>query len=151
MTSNSASGLDVSFQWSSSFNSQHAVERYRVSVDPDPSSSCSSDQVMPSEDFSCPGLSPERNYSITVSTINCGDQEGESYTFTVLPQLLGITLLQLISLQFEHRWGVPEKFMVYVCHRKQAHKKTSHSCSMHDCKDVRNGRLYIDVWLHVCT
>ena len=79
-----ASGLDVSLQWSSSFNSQHAVERYRVSVDPDPSSSCSSDQVIPSEDYSCPGLSPERNYSITVSAINCGDQEGESDTFTVL-------------------------------------------------------------------
>ena len=85
----SASGLDVSLQLSSSFNSQHTVERYRVSVDPDPSS-CSSDQVMPSEDYSCPGLSPERNYSITVSAINCGDQEGESDTFTVLPQLLGI-------------------------------------------------------------
>ena len=85
----SASGMDVSLQWSSSFNSQHAVERYRVSVDPDPSS-CTSDQVMPSEDYSCPGLSPERNYSITVSAINCGDQEGESDTFTVLPLLLGM-------------------------------------------------------------
>ena len=88
----SASGLDASLQWSSSFNSQHAVERYRVSVDPDPSPSCSSDQVMPSEDYSCPGLSPERNYSITVSAINCGDQEGESDTFTVLPQLLSMVV-----------------------------------------------------------
>ena len=85
----SASGFDVSLQWSSSFNSQHAVERYRVSVDPVPSSSCASDQVIPSEDYSCPGLSPERNYSITVSAINCGDQEGENNTFTVLPRLLG--------------------------------------------------------------
>ena len=63
-----------------------------MSVDPDPSSFCSSDQVIPSEDYSCPGLSPERNYSITVSAINCGDQEGESDTFTVLPQLLGTVL-----------------------------------------------------------
>ena len=94
----SASGLDVSLQWSSSFNSQHAVERYRVSVDPDPSSSCSSDQVMPSEDYSCPGLSPERNYSITVSAINCVNQEGESDTFTVLPQLLGTVLAHTIWL-----------------------------------------------------
>ena len=86
----SAGGLNISLQWSSSFNSQHAVERYHVSVDPDPFSFCSSDQVMPSEDYSCPGLSPERNYSITVSAINCGDQEGESNTFTVLPQLLGM-------------------------------------------------------------
>ena len=83
----SASVLDVSLQWSSSFNSQYAVERYRVSVDPDPS--CSSNQVVPSEDYSCPGLDLDRNYSITVSAINCGDQEGESDIFTVLPQLLG--------------------------------------------------------------
>ena len=86
-------GLCFSLQWPSSFNSQHAVGRsmYRVSVDPDPFS-CSSDQVIPSEDYSCPGLSPERNYSITVSAINCGDQEGESDTFTILPQLLGTGL-----------------------------------------------------------
>ena len=77
-------GFDVSIQWSSSFNSQHAVERYRVSVNPEPSPSCSSDQVIPSEDYSCPGLSPERNYSITVSAINCGDEVGESDTLTVV-------------------------------------------------------------------
>jgi hypothetical protein len=50
-------------------------------VTPDPSS-CSSDQVSPSEDYSCFGLNTEDEYIISVSAINCGHQEGESVTFT---------------------------------------------------------------------
>ena len=74
---------EVSFQWSSSFTSQHAVERYRVSVTPDPSS-CSSDQVSPSEDYRCSGLvlgSPL--YTIALSAINCEDQEGDQENITI--------------------------------------------------------------------
>ncbi len=83
--SSSSGALDVSIQWSSTFTSQHAIERYRVSVSPDPSS-CSSDQVSPSGDYSCSGLLPETNYAISVNAINCGDQEGERETFTIVPQ-----------------------------------------------------------------
>ena len=78
----------VIIQWSNLFTSQHAVVRYRVSVSPDPSS-CSSDQVSPSRDYSCSGLVPGTTYTFTVSAfIDCGGegQEGERVTFTVQPQ-----------------------------------------------------------------
>ena len=68
------------FQWCPSFNAQYRVERYNVTVTSDPSN-CTSDQVSPSEDYSCSGLDLETNYTITVSAINCGDSEGESITF----------------------------------------------------------------------
>ena len=77
-------GPGVSFQWNSSFNSQHAIEMYRVTVTPN-LSTCSRD-VTPSEDYSCPGLALGTQYTFTVSAINCGDQEGMEYTFTVQPQ-----------------------------------------------------------------
>ncbi len=78
-------GPVVSLQWSPSFTSQHDVERYRVILTPDPSS-CSSQQVSPSEDYTCPGLVLGTDYSFTVSAINCGNQEGTRETFTVQPQ-----------------------------------------------------------------
>ena len=71
--------LSVSLGWSPSFNTQHGVDRYNVTMTPDPSS-CSSDQVSPSEEYSCSGLDLQTNYTITVSAINCGDQEGEIST-----------------------------------------------------------------------
>ena len=77
----SPGGAETSLQWSPSFTSQYAVERYRVSVNPDPSS-CSSDQVSPSEDYSCSGLVLGTRYTFTVSAINCGDQEGGRSTIT---------------------------------------------------------------------
>ena len=73
---------NISLQWSPSFISQYAVERYRVSVNPDPSS-CSSDQVSPSEDYSCSGLVLGTRYTFTVSATNCGDQEGEREPFVI--------------------------------------------------------------------
>ena len=76
----SPGGANISLQWSPSFTSQYAVERYHVSVNPDPSS-CSSDQVSPSEDYSCSGLVLGTRYTFTVSAINCGDQEGEENRF----------------------------------------------------------------------
>ncbi len=78
-------GPVVSLQWSTSFTSQHAVERYRVVVTPDPSS-CSSQQVSPSENYTCSGLVLGTEYSFTVSAINCGNQEGTRETFTIQPQ-----------------------------------------------------------------
>ena len=70
------------------YNDVHAVERYNVTVTPDPSS-CSSDQVSSSEDYSCPGLDLETNYTITVSAINCRDQEGETtVNFLILNGIL---------------------------------------------------------------
>ena len=77
-------GPGVSLQWNSSFNSQHAIEMYRVTVTPN-LSTCSRD-VTPSEDYSCPGLALGTQYTFIVSAINCGDQEGMEYTFTVQPQ-----------------------------------------------------------------
>ena len=68
--------VEISFQWSPSFTSQYNVERYHVSVNPDPSS-CSSDQVSPSVDYSCSGLVLGTRYTFRISAINCGDQEGE--------------------------------------------------------------------------
>ena len=53
-----------------------------MSVNPD-SSSCSSDQVSPSEDYSCSGLVLGTRYIFTVSAIYCGDQEGERNDFDV--------------------------------------------------------------------
>ena len=81
----SSGGAEISLQWSPSFTSQYAVERYHVSVNPDPSS-CSSDQVSPSEDYSCSGLVLGRHYTFTVSAINCGDQEGERNIITAVAQ-----------------------------------------------------------------
>ncbi len=100
LTASASSGaVDVSIQWSPSFTSQHAVERYRVSVSPDPSS-CSSDQVSPSEGYSCSGLVLGTPYTFTVSAItDCGgeDQEGERDSFTVLPQGIDLATLRAVS------------------------------------------------------
>ena len=74
----------ISLQWNSSFNSQYAVEMYRVRVVPN-LPTCSKNLNV-SEDYSCPGLALGTEYSFTVSAINCGDQEGIEYTFTVQPQ-----------------------------------------------------------------
>ncbi len=91
-------GPVVFLQWSPSFTSQHAVERYRVVVTPDPSScssqqvspsedyTCSSQQVSPSEDYTCSRLVLGTKYFFTVSAINCGNQEGTRETFTIQPQ-----------------------------------------------------------------
>ena len=84
-----ANDFNVSLNWSHSFNTQHRVDRYNVTVTPNPSS-CSSDQVSPSEDYSCSGLDLQTNYTITVSAINCGDQEGGIAVFLVNAQLLGM-------------------------------------------------------------
>ena len=81
----SPGGAYISLQWSPSFTSQYAVERYRVSANPD-TSSCSSDQVSPSEDYSCSGLVLGTHYTFTVSAINCGNQEGERNIITAVAQ-----------------------------------------------------------------
>lgn len=67
--------LELLFNWSPSFNFEYTVERYNVSITPDPSA-CSSDQVMPTEGYRCSGLDPDVDYVIRISAINCGDQEG---------------------------------------------------------------------------
>jgi hypothetical protein len=64
------------------------VERYQVAVTPDLTPSCSG-SVSPNMSYTCSGLSPDTDYTITVSAINCGDQEGENNTFSVQPQGLG--------------------------------------------------------------
>ncbi len=74
-----------SLLWSPSFTSQHSVERYHVVVTPDPSS-CSSQQVSPSENYTCSGLVLGTDYSFTVSAINCGNQDGIREIITIQPQ-----------------------------------------------------------------
>ena len=75
---NSSNGkYQITIQWSPSFNSEHAVERYRVDVTPDPSS-CSSNNVLPGTIYSCSDLDPGTDYLVSISTINCGNREGES-------------------------------------------------------------------------
>ena len=61
-----------------------------MSVNPDPSS-CSSDQVSPSEDYNCYGLVLGTHYTFTVSAINCGDQEGERNVFDI--SLCGLSII----------------------------------------------------------
>ena len=80
----SPEGPGVSLQWNSSFNSQHSIEMYRVTLTPI-LSTCSGDVTL-SDDYTCPGLTLGTQYTFTVSAINCGDQEGMEYTFTVQPQ-----------------------------------------------------------------
>ena len=91
----SPGGAEISLQWSPSFTSQYAVERYRVSVNSDPSS-CSSDQVSPSEDYSCSGLDLGTHYNFTVSAINCGDQEGERKIITAIAQGIVFKCMSLL-------------------------------------------------------
>ena len=78
-------GPGISLQWNSSFNSQYAIEMYRVTVTPN-ISTCPRDVTLSSENYSCPGLVLGTEYTFTVSAINCGDQEGMEYNFTVQPQ-----------------------------------------------------------------
>ena len=89
-------GLNSTLRWSPSFNSQYTVERYNVTVTPDPSS-CSSDQVSPSDDYSCSGLDTETDYSITVSAINCGDKKGEPVNFKIQTELLGMLSILIMN------------------------------------------------------
>ena len=67
-----------------------------MSVNPDPSS-CSSDQVSPSEDYCCSGLVLGTRYTFTVSAINCGDQEGERESFIVNITMNGKHILTSIQ------------------------------------------------------
>ena len=89
--------LNVLLQWSSFYNLNYEIERYDVAVTPDPSS-CSSELVSPSENYSCSGLDLQTNYSITVSAINCGDQEGGNVTFMVNAQLIGMCIHNLLRM-----------------------------------------------------
>ena len=82
--------LDLSLLWSSDFTNRHSVENYRVLVIPDPDFSCSNNQVSPSEDYTCSGLNPETDYTLLISAINCRTQEGESFSFMLQSQDLGM-------------------------------------------------------------
>jgi hypothetical protein len=81
--------LNITLNWNSSFNSQYNVERYQVAVTPDLTPSCSR-SVSPNVNYTCSGLSPDTDYTIRISAINCGDQEGMSNIFGVQPQFLGM-------------------------------------------------------------
>lgn len=75
--------MDVFLEWSDSFTDEYLVERYNVSLNPDPSN-CSNDQVNTSEVFECSGLQLEAIYNFTVSAIS--DSEGERHSFIIQPQ-----------------------------------------------------------------
>ena len=77
-------------QWSEEFNAEHVVERYNVRVRPDPAS-CTSDQVPPHQNYSCPGLDlMGTNYYVSVTAYNCINQKGEVNAYDIQPQLLGM-------------------------------------------------------------
>ena len=76
--------LSVTFQWNSSFNSQHAVEKYRVAVTPD-LLECSR-ELSSGENYSCNGLQIGMTYLFRINAINCVDQEGLTETFTLVLQ-----------------------------------------------------------------
>ena len=88
-------GLEMVLQWSEEFNAEHVVERYNVQVIPDPAS-CTSDQVSPSQNYSCPGLDRMESRSVLITAFNCINQEGGNATFDIQPQLLGIQLCYFI-------------------------------------------------------
>lgn len=72
----------ISLVLSPNFSSQQSVERYQVSVYPDPSS-CSSDQVSPSEVYDCSRLTLATLYSITVAAITFRGLEGDELSLSV--------------------------------------------------------------------
>ena len=74
-------GLSVTLQWNSSFNSQHAVEKYRVAVTPD-LNECSRENYR--ENYNCSGLLIGMTYLFRINAINCGDQEGLTETYTLV-------------------------------------------------------------------
>jgi hypothetical protein len=80
--------VSITLNWNSSFNSQYNVERYQVAVTPDTTPNCTG-SVSPNMNYTCPGLTTNTDYTIRVSAINCGDQEGMSNTFGV-QQFLGM-------------------------------------------------------------
>jgi hypothetical protein len=82
--------LSATINWNTSFNSQYNVERYQVAVTPDPTPSCTG-SVSPNTSYTCSGLSTDTDYIITVSAMNCRDQEGENDTFSVQPH--GLSML----------------------------------------------------------
>jgi hypothetical protein len=94
--------LSITINWDTSFNSQYSVERYQVAVTPDPTPSCAG-SVSPNMSYTCSGLSPDTDYTITVSAINCGDQEGESSTFSVQPRGLGMYVVVVLVCVKESR------------------------------------------------
>ena len=79
-------GVTVSIEWSSSFSSGNSVDNYHVVASPTPSSCPNNQLVSPSEDYNCSGLVLGTRYSFTVSSINCGTQEGTESSITVQPQ-----------------------------------------------------------------
>ena len=74
----------VTFQWNSSFNSQHAVERYHVAVTPD-ITDCSR-YVNSSENYNCSRLTLGTNYTFSVSVVNSENDKGMKYSITIQPQ-----------------------------------------------------------------
>jgi hypothetical protein len=88
LTDSVGGNMNIAINSSPSFNSQYNVERYQVAVTPDPALRCTG-PVSPKMSYTCSGLSPVTDYTITVSAINCGDQEGESATFSVQSRRLG--------------------------------------------------------------
>ena len=77
-------------QWSDEFNAEHSVERYNVRVIPDPAS-CTSDQVPPHQNYSCPRLDQMgTNYSVSITAFTCINQEGETNAYNIQLQQLGM-------------------------------------------------------------
>ena len=77
-------GLSVTLQWNSSFNSQHAVEKYLVAVTPD-LPECSREMNY-RENYKCNGLLIGMTYLFRINAINCVNQEGLTGTYTLALQ-----------------------------------------------------------------
>ena len=83
----SSDSQEISITWSSFFNNEHLVERYKIVVSPDPSF-CSSDHVPPGRPYRCSGLTTGIEYLFNISAINCEHIEGEADVFLLQLQCM---------------------------------------------------------------
>ena len=74
------------FTWDPEFNSVYSVDTYRLSVSSGGSFQCPSMCLVRDGSCQCSGLMAGRNETITLTAINCGDQEGPGVLIEIAPQ-----------------------------------------------------------------
>lgn len=103
--------LQLVLQWFSNFTSQNNVDKYNVTVTPDPSS-CSNDQLRPAENYTCSGLISGTNYFISTNTIKCETVVGSSSLFNIRIECKSLSYVYL-------KWpGLYVKFNTLLMNRR---------------------------------